>query len=81
MLDKILSKINTNSASLFIAFVMSISGIYMCFQKLSHDGYIDIKSAVVSGRLETGSVGLLVIFISSIIVISVLRKGVKQTTG
>lgn len=81
LFEKFLLKINTNSASLLIALVLSVSGISMCLRDLSRDGYIDIKSSILSGRLQTGSVGIIVIFFSTIIVMSVVRKGIKQTIG
>lgn len=58
------TKLNVKSALIFISLVLSISGIYMCFLELEATGAIDIKSAIFEGKINTGSLGLLVIFLS-----------------
>lgn len=67
-------KINVKSISLGIALFLMASGIYMCLSELMHEGSIDIKSAVLSGKIQTGSLGLMVIFLGTAIVLAVIIK-------
>jgi len=39
------------SASLGIALFLVASGVYMCLSEISHEGSIDIKSAILSGKI------------------------------
>ena len=79
-IDLIISKINVKSVSIIISSVLIVSGIYMCFQQISHDGFIDIKSAVLSGKVQSGSLGLLVIFLGVAVILTVVKKsGIKTT--
>lgn len=43
--------------------LLTICGIVMAFNGLSSSGSIDIKSSLLSGRIETGSLGLLFTFL------------------
>ena len=52
------------------ALVLIISGVVMCAKDMSVDGKINVKSAFIEGSLETGSLGLLVIFVGFIIIIA-----------
>ena len=53
---------------MLFAFVLIISGIAMISQGMKDNGIIDLKSTILSGRLETGSIGLSLIFFSVILV-------------
>jgi uncharacterized membrane protein YgaE (UPF0421/DUF939 family) len=51
------------------SFVLICSGVYMCIRGLAATGSIGIKSAVFEGKIETGSLGLLAIFLGVVIVL------------
>ena len=74
-----IEKINVKSVSLGIALFLMGAGVYMCLSEIAHIGCIDIKSAVLSGKIQTGSLGLLVIFLGTAIVLTVIKKsGIMQ---
>lgn len=66
----LVARFNARAASVLCAFVMICSGIYMCMLGLSAAGSINVKAAVVEGKIETGSLGLLVIFLGVAIVLA-----------
>lgn len=75
----IIQKVNVKSVSLAIALFLLSAGVYMCLKGIAHEGFIDIKSAVLSGKIETGSLGLIVIFLGTAIVLAVIKKsGIMQ---
>lgn len=57
-------KLNVKSGLLTISLVLCVAGLLMCFSGLQANGSIDVKSAILEGKINTGSLGLLVIFIS-----------------
>lgn len=69
-----IQKINVKSISLGIALFLMGAGVYMCLSELAHEGSIDIKSAVLSGKIQTGSLGLIVIFLGTAIVLAVIKR-------
>ena len=74
LIGHVLDKLHTRSVSLIIALVMVISGIYMCTKGIVEKGSINLKSSVVEGTIETGSLGLLVMFLGVIIILAALRR-------
>lgn len=60
----LIAKINVKSGLLAISFGLCIAGFYMCFMGLQATGSIDIKSIALEGKITTGSLGLLVIFLA-----------------
>ena len=60
---RIFSKINVKSGLLLVSLFLFISGISMCYSGLESTGSIDIKTSYMEGKLDTGSLGLLVIFL------------------
>ena len=70
----VIDKINVKSVSLGITFLLLGAGVYMCLRGIAHDGFIDIKSVALTGRLQTGSLGLIVIFLGVAIVLAVIKK-------
>ena len=67
MLQIIIDKINVKSASLLISFVTIVSGIIMVILQIKDEGFIDIKSAVISGQIKSGFVGITLIFLGVVI--------------
>jgi hypothetical protein len=74
----LLEKLNTRAFSMLCAIILICSGAYMCFIDLNVKGVIDIKSTIVEGKIETGSLGLMAMFLGVIIVLSLnLNKPYK----
>lgn len=60
---------------------LTISGTIMAFKGITQTGTIDIKSALVSGKIETGSLGLLFAFLGVLLLAAaVAKKREKKTT-
>lgn len=60
--------------------VLVISGIIMVLYGITQTGEINIKSAIVSGKIESGSLGLLFSFLGVILILcSVLIRREKKT--
>ena len=68
-IDIILNKMNTRAFSMLAALIMILGGIYMCFEDLRVNGKIDLKTALVEGQIETGSLGLMVMFLGAIVIL------------
>lgn len=60
--------------ALIVAFVLAIGGAVMMWLGISADGAIDIKSAVISGSIKTGSAGLFILFFAFAIIVYVLAS-------
>lgn len=69
IINEVIDRFNIKSASMLFAFVLIISGIVMIILGIKDKGIIDIKMAILTGRLETGSIGLSLIFFSIILVL------------
>lgn len=69
-IDTILAKLNTRAASLLCAFVLICSGVYMCRAGLSANGSIDLSTTLLKGKIETGSLGLMALFLGVFIVVT-----------
>lgn len=70
LIKHVLSRLNTRAASMLCAFVLIGGGIYMCFAGLSAAGSIDLKAVFVEGKIQTGSLGLLAMFLGVVIVLA-----------
>ena len=72
---ELIDKINTRAISSLSAFILICSGIYMCFEGLSATGIIDLNTTLISGKIETGSLGLLAMLLGVVIILFInLRK-------
>lgn len=67
--DFLKNKLHTRSLSTLSAVSLILGGLIMCAKDMAVDGQINIKTAFVEGTIETGSLGLMVIFIGLIIII------------
>lgn len=68
-IDTIIEKFNTRGLSMLSAIILIISGIYMCFHDLKATGKIDLKTTFVEGQIETGSLGLMAMFLGVFIIL------------
>lgn len=69
LINFIKDKIHSRSISMISALILIVSGVVMCAKDMAVDGSINVKSAFIEGALETGSLGLMVIFVGLIIII------------
>lgn len=63
---------------LFISLCLCIAGIYMCISELNAIGEINIKSALFQGKITTGSLGLLVVFLGIMVAWSAKQVSLKE---
>ncbi len=63
--------------TLVAAIVFFSIGIWMIVNGISAEGAIDIKSAVVSGSLKTGSAGLFIVLLSFILAVFTLTPSMS----
>lgn len=80
ILNRIIDKFHTRSFSMLAALIMIISGIFMCFKDLKATGVINIKAAFIDGQIETGSLGLLTMFLG-VITILILNISTNKYKG
>lgn len=81
LFDKLIQKIHCRSIIVLTAFILIISGIYLCTKNISQGGSINLKTTILEGNIETGSLGLLVIFLGAFIIIIIsftLSPGAKR---
>lgn len=57
-----------------LASICILTGIYALFKGLKADGEIDLKG-LVSGKVKTGSAGVILLFFGTIIFCSLIAKG------
>lgn len=76
VIDRTLMKTKTFAiiVAVLIGASLTISGTIMAFKGITQTGTIDIKSALVSGKIETGSLGLLFAFLGVILLITAVAK-------
>jgi len=70
LISYVLAKLNTRSASMLCAVVLVCGGICMCFADLTSKGSIDLKAAILEGNVETGSLGIMAMFLGVVIVLA-----------
>jgi hypothetical protein len=63
----IIRRINGRSIAFVVSLLTTICGIVMIFMDIKDQGFIDIKSSLVSGNLQTGFVGVTLLFFGCII--------------
>jgi hypothetical protein len=72
------AKLNVRAFSVLCALILICAGAYMCFKDLSATGTIDIKAAFMQGKIETGSLGIMAMFLGVLIVLALnLNKPYK----
>ena len=65
--EKFFDRINLKVATMILVFIMIISGIVMAIFKTQGGAVIDMKAAILYGKLETGSIGLSMAFLGVIL--------------
>lgn len=76
--ERAFEKANIKALSGVSAAMLMGAGVYMCIKGLNSNGAIDIKSTIIQGRIDTGSLGLMVIFLATAIFIVInLNKPFK----
>ena len=65
----ILNRINIRALSMLAALIMILGGVYMCFEDLMANGKIDLKTAIFEGQIETGSLGLMAMFLGVTVIL------------
>lgn len=69
-IDTIIEKINTRGLSMLAALIMIAGGIYMCIKEITTTGKIDLKTAFLEGQIETGSLGLMSMFLGVVVILA-----------
>ena len=70
IINRLIDKLSIRAFSMLAALILIVGGIYMCFEGLQAKGKIDLQTALVEGQIETGSLGLMAMFLGVIIVLS-----------
>jgi hypothetical protein len=65
--DQVLKKLNTKAFSVLGGLFLIAGGFVMCIFGLTADGSIDLKSAFLDGNIKTGSVGLMSMFLGTVL--------------
>ncbi|MBZ0147333.1 MAG: hypothetical protein K8F62_07270 [Pseudorhodoplanes sp.] len=66
---------------LFAGIVFFVVGIVMIYQVVGVGGVIDVYAAAISGKVEKGSAGLIIMFFATTIIISSLAFGTVDEHG
>jgi len=79
MINDLLIKIHVRSGGLIVGAVLAFVGVVMVFQGISDEGFVDLHSALVNGKLKTGLVGVTFSFLGAIVSVAcVLAKPTLQ---
>ena len=68
--DMVMDKLNVASCSLLSAVAMIFAGIYLCISQINEAGAIRLDSLVFSGEIQSGSLGLMVMFLGVMVVLA-----------
>ncbi|MBN2715963.1 MAG: hypothetical protein JXX14_08905 [Deltaproteobacteria bacterium] len=79
-IELVLAKINVRAFAALGGLILIIGGIFMCMSGLSATGVIDLRSAIVEGKIETGSIGLMSMFLG-VILMMVLNIKWRRSAG
>lgn len=71
---KFIDKLNVKSFTILSSLILIIGGLVLCLKDLRVNGSINIKTALVEGQIETGSLGLMIIFLGVFVLIIVNLK-------
>jgi hypothetical protein len=70
MIEQLLGKMHIRSGALLVGAFFSVVGVLMIYHGVKDDGFIDLQSAVVSGQIKSGLVGVTFSFLGALIVIA-----------
>lgn len=68
MWHDILEKIHIRSMSLLLGGLFSVAGILMTYNGIRDEGFVDLQSALISGKIKTGLVGVTFAFLGAVII-------------
>jgi hypothetical protein len=77
---RLVSKLNVGSAAMAIAGAVAMCGCLFVWRGLMADGEIDLATPFLTGKLRTGSVGVVLIFLSMVVVVSALLRRTSSNT-
>ena len=80
ILRYILWRLDAKAATLLLALILAIAGIDMIYSGIRDEGYIDVKIVFGEGKLKTGFVGALVLFMAFFLALAcvIARAKAKQ---
>jgi len=64
LIIELVDKVNVKSGLIACCFLLCVLGIWMCSNELKASGSIDVNAFFFKGKMTTGSVGLVVIFLA-----------------
>ncbi|MDK9708829.1 MAG: hypothetical protein OEL83_17440 [Desulforhopalus sp.] len=73
-LKNLIRKISDRMLAVIVCIILSVSGVVMIFKQIGDSGHIDITSPFLSGKIQTGLVGVSLIFFTVIIFAIIFRK-------
>ena len=75
LLEYVLDRFNSRAAAMLVGAVLTFAGIVLTVMEIRSEGFIDIKSPFLSGKLESGLVGVLPVLLGTLVVLaSVLAR-------
>lgn len=82
----LLEKIHIRSVSLLLGGLFAIAGILMTIYGITDEGFIDLQSVLISGKLKTGFVGVTFAFLGAFTIaicslVKVPHQRLKITNG
>lgn len=79
MFDRLVEKIHFRTGALLLAALFAVAGMLMVFSGIRDEGFIDLQSAVVNGKIKSGLVGVSFAFLGALIVlVCTIRRPVVQ---
>ena len=70
-------RFDAKAAAFLLAFVLVTAGICMVYSGIRDEGYIDVKSALGEGKLKTGFVGVVVLFLGFMLALACIVARAK----
>ena len=74
----ILWRLDAKAVTLLLAFILAIAGISMIYSDIRDEGHIDVKSVFGEGKLKTGFVGGVVLFMAFILALACIVARAKS---
>lgn len=71
-------RLNVQAGAMLIATILALSGSIMIFKGVEGHGVIDLKSSFLEGQVESGSVGVLLVFCAMFLAVATLIQDRKK---
>jgi hypothetical protein len=78
MVEYFLRRINTRALTLLVALILSVGGLLLVYLGIKDDGFIDLKSAFIEGKLRSGLVGVTIIFLSVVLCLACVLVPIRK---